>query len=133
MEEEELRPMRGVEQSIAGMGSRPLQSNFVHPFQFVQQDGAPGIDGIQQMPECPMLIAGEVGVGVRHISVESGRCLHLYPFETDEENALVAGQVGDMIKGAPLAGIGVSPELLFGKIAHEFADGLVLMSEAGEC
>ena len=80
-----------------------------------------------------MLIAGEVWVGVRHVSVESGGRFHLYPLKPQEENALVAGQVGDIIEGAPFTGIVVSPELLFGKIAHEFADGLVLMSEAGEC
>ena len=51
MEEKELRPMCGIEQSMAGMGGRPLQFNFAHPFQFVQQDGAPGIDGVEQMLE----------------------------------------------------------------------------------
>ena len=80
-----------------------------------------------------MPIAGEVRVGVRHVCVESGGRFHLYPFEADEENALVAGQVGDIIEGAPFTGIVVSPELLFGKIAHEFADGLVLMLETGKC
>jgi hypothetical protein len=80
-----------------------------------------------------MLIAGEVGVGVRHVRVESWGRFHLYPFETDEKNALVTGQVGDIIEGAPFAGIDGSTELLLGQVAHEFADGLVLMLEAGKC
>ena len=80
-----------------------------------------------------MLIAGEVGVGVRHVRVESGRRLHLDPFESDEENALVTGQVSDIVESAPLAGIDGPAELLFGQVAHQFADGLVLMSEAGKC
>ncbi len=80
-----------------------------------------------------MLIAGEVGVGVRHISVESRGRFHLYPFQANEENPLVTSQVSDIIEGAPFAGIDVTPELLFRKIANEFTDGLVLVSEAGEC
>lgn len=80
-----------------------------------------------------MLIAGEVGVGVRHVSVESGGRFHLYPFEAHKENALVTGQVGDIIEGAPLPGIHGTTKLLLGQVAHEFADGLVLMSEADEC
>ena len=80
-----------------------------------------------------MLIAGEVGVGVRHVRIESRGRFHLYPLKPQEENALVTGQVSDIIEGAPLAGIDGSAELLLGQVAHEFADGLVLMSEAGKC
>ena len=80
-----------------------------------------------------MLIAGEVGVGVRHVCVESGGRFHLYPFETDEENPLVARQVCDIVEGAPFAGIDVSAEPLFGQVARKFANGLVLMSKANEC
>jgi hypothetical protein len=79
-----------------------------------------------------MLITGEVGVGIRHVWVESGRRFHLYPFETDEKNALVAGQMGDIVEGAPFAGSDVSAEPLFGQVARKFANGLVLMSKANE-
>ncbi len=84
------------------------------------------------MHERPMLITGEVGVGIRHVRVESGGRFHLYPFKPDEKNALVTGQVSDIIEGAPLAGIDGSTELLLGQVAHEFTDGLVLMLEAGK-
>ena len=80
-----------------------------------------------------MLVAGKVGVGVRHISAESGGRFHLYPFEAHKENALVACQMGDIVESAPFAGIDVSAELLFGQVAREFANGLVLMSKADEC
>jgi len=80
-----------------------------------------------------MLIAGEVGVAVRHVSVECGGRFHLYPFEAHKENALVACQMGDIVESAPFAGIDVSAEPLFGQVAREFANGLVLMPEADKC
>ena len=80
-----------------------------------------------------MLVAGKVGVGVRHISIENGGRFHLYPFEAHQENALVTGQVGDIVEGAPLPGIDDTTKRLLGQVAREFADGLVLMFEADEC
>jgi hypothetical protein len=80
-----------------------------------------------------LLTGVEIGIGIRHIGVEGGRGFHLYPFETEEKDPLIAGQVGDIVEGAPFAGVDGSPERLFRQISHELADGLVLVSEAGKC
>ena len=133
MEEEEFGPLDGVEQSVAQVSGRPEQCIFVHPLQFVPDDGAARVDAGQQMRERSLLVAGEVRVDVRHVGIESGRCFHLDPFEAGEKDPLITGQVGNIVEGAPFARVDGSPELLFGQVTCEFMNGLVLVLEAGKC
>ena len=51
-----------------------------------------------------LLIAGEPGVGLRNIGFESGGVFHLYPFQTNEKNPLIAVQMSDIVERAQLGG-----------------------------
>ena len=130
VEEEEFGPLDSVEQSVARVSRRPEQCIFVHPLQFVPDNGAARVDAGHQMRERSLLVAGEVRVGVRHIGIESGRCFHLDPFKSDQKDPLITGQVGNIVEGAPFARVDVSPELLFGQVTCEFINGLMLVLEA---
>ncbi len=80
-----------------------------------------------------MFIAGEVGIRVRHIGLEYRRFLHLYPFQAHEKNALVAGQMGDIVEGGPLPGGDAPTELQCRQVAYELADTFMLVLKARKC
>lgn len=113
MEKEELRPFWDGKQSIAGMRSGALQSGFVETIEQGNNDLPIGIDVPEQPGELLLPIPGKVRVFFRYITTENGIILALDPFEAMEKYRLITGEMSNIFKGAPLAGINALFQLQF--------------------
>ena len=131
MQEKEFGPLDDIHSSEDGMHARAGKRILVHALQCVDQFFAAFVEIPEQGIQRQFGVDTELRIVIRRVAGKSRRIAIQDPFETKQKNGLIAGEMNDVLEGAPFGGVYAVFELVFGEVCNEFANGPMLKFQPG--